>query len=50
MKLDPETIAWIENAIGDKRHGEIRLILCEGTIGKIITEEHRLLEKAVDKD
>ena len=49
MKLDRETIAWIEKAIGDMRHGEVRLILCEGIIGKIITEEHRLLEKAAEK-
>ena len=48
MKLDQDTIKWIEKALGDMRHGEARLIICEGVVSKIMTEEHRLHEKTID--
>lgn len=49
MKLDRSTIVWIETAIGKIRHGEVRLIICEGIVTKILTEDHRVQERTVDE-
>jgi hypothetical protein len=42
LKLDAETIAWIESAIGEIIHGEVILIIHEKRIVKIITEDRRV--------
>ncbi len=42
MKLDAETIAWIEAATGDIAHGEVIMIIHEKRIVKIITEDRRI--------
>ena len=50
MKLDQETIEWIERALTGVRHGEIRLIISEKHIVKILTEDHKEhSKKSVDK-
>jgi len=49
MKLDQATIKWIESAIGDIAHGEVRLILCDKQIVKIIAEDHKMSIRALDE-
>jgi len=50
MKLDQETIKWIEEALSGIKHGEVRLIISEKHIVKILTEDHKEhLKKVVDK-
>ena len=49
MKLDQETIEWIESAIGDIAHGEVRLIICDKQIVKIIAEDHKMSIRTLDK-
>ena len=46
MKLDPDTIAWIEEALGEIVHGEARLIVCDKQIVKIIIEQHKAIDKS----
>jgi len=41
LKLDSETIAWIEAAIGDIAHGKVILVIHQKRIRKIITEDWR---------
>ncbi|HUV09153.1 MAG TPA: transposase zinc-binding domain-containing protein [Spirochaetia bacterium] len=41
MKLDQTIIQWIESALNGIKHGEVRLIISEKRIVKIITEDHR---------
>ena len=50
MKLDQETIEWIERALAGVKHGEVRLIISEKHIVKILTEDHREhSKKCIDK-
>lgn len=41
MMLDPETIAWIEEAIGTCLYGKITLLTQNGKVMKIFTEGDR---------
>jgi len=49
MKLDSETLKWIERAIGDMQHGEVILSICEKQIAKVVVVQHTLRGKRVDK-
>lgn len=49
MKLDAQTIAWIEAVAAEMAHGEIRLIVCDKQVVKIITEDRRIhVPKSID--
>ena len=49
MKLDQETIEWIEEATAHIDYGEARLIISDKRIVKIITEYHKTKERMLDK-
>ena len=49
MKLSQINIEWIESAIGNIAHGEVRLILCDKQIVKIIAEDHKMSIRTIDK-
>lgn len=50
MKLDQQTIIWIEEVTGNMAHGVIQLVVCDKQITKIITEDRRIhVRKTIDK-
>ena len=49
MKLSQIDIEWIESAMGDIAHGEVRLIICDKQIVKIIAEDHKMSIRALDE-
>jgi hypothetical protein len=50
MKLDQQTITWIEAVAGEMAHGDITLVVCDKQVVKIITEDRRVhVRKSIDK-
>ena len=49
FKLSQKDIEWIESAIRDIAYGEVRLILCDKQIVKIIAEDHKMSTRTLDK-
>lgn len=48
-QLTQEEIDWIDSVLENIAHGEIRLIICEKRIVKILTEVHKIYEKPLDR-
>lgn len=50
MKLDQQTITWIEAVAGEMAHGDITLVVCDKQVVKIITEDRRVhVRKSIDR-
>jgi len=50
MKLDSQTITWIDAIAGEMAHGNITLVICDKQVVKIITEDRRVhVRKALDR-